>query len=86
MNFFKVNIFLVVLVVVILGVGVKDVEFFVNQCDFFKFIDQYFNDLIKLENEYVSDKNIMVIVEFFVKDVFICNILWVIQVLIEFGW
>ena len=86
MNFPKASIFLVVLVAVILGAGAKDAEFSANQRDFFKSTDQHLNDLIKLEDEYASDKNIMVIVEPSDKDVFTRNTLRAIQALTEFGW
>lgn len=86
MRFPKTSIVLVVLGALVLGAGAKDAQFSANQRDFFKSTDQHLNDLIKIENEYTSDKNIMVLVEPKNGNVFTRDNLRVLQQLTEFGW
>lgn len=80
------SILLVILVALILGAGGKDAEFSANQRDFFKPTDQNLNNLIQIEEDYTSDKNVMILVEPKDKNVFSPNTLRAIQQLTEFGW
>ena len=69
-----------------LGMGAKDAQFSANQRDFFKPDDKNLNDLIQIEDDYTSDKNVMVLVEPHNQNVFTPNTLKAIQELTEFGW
>jgi len=86
MNHRIASIMLVVLGALLLGMGGKDAQFSANQRDFFKPTDQNLNNLIKIEQDYTSDKNVMVLVEPRNKNIFSPNALRAIQQLTEFGW
>lgn len=86
MNHRITSIVLVVLGALILGAGGKDAEFSANQRDFFKQGDANLAKLVKIEDAYNSDKNVMVLVEPHDKNVFSPNSLKAIQQLTDFGW
>ena len=86
MNHRIASIVLVVLGALLLGMGGKDAQFSANQRDFFKPTDQHLNNLIQIENDYTSDKNVMVLVEPRNKNIFSPDALRAIQQLTEFGW
>ena len=77
---------IVILGALLLGMGAKDAQFSANQRDFFKPDDKNLNDLIQIEDDYTSDKNVMVLVEPHNQNVFTPNTLKAIQELTEFGW
>lgn len=80
------SILLVVISALILGAGGKDAEFSANQRDFFKADDANLAKLIKIEDAYNSDKNVMVLVEPSNNNVFSPDTLNAIKQLTEFGW
>ena len=80
------SILLVVISALILGAGGKDAEFSANQRDFFKADDANLAKLIKIEDAYNSDKNVMVLVEPSNNNVFSPDALNAIKQLTEFGW
>ncbi|MGB1058674.1 MAG: efflux RND transporter permease subunit [Ketobacter sp.] len=86
MNHRFTSIALVVLGALLLGMGAKDAQFSANQRDFFKPDDKNLNDLIRIEEDYTSDKNVMVLVEPHSGNVFTPDTLKAIQQLTEFGW
>ncbi|MEN8671231.1 MAG: hypothetical protein ABF318_19045, partial [Ketobacter sp.] len=86
MNHRFTSMALVVLGALLLGMGAKDAQFSANQRDFFKPDDKNLNDLIRIEEDYTSDKNVMVLVEPHSGNVFTPDTLKAIQQLTEFGW
>ena len=86
MNHRITSIVVIVLGALLLSMGTQDAQFSANQRDFFKPSDQNLNNLIRIEDDYTSDKNVMVLVEPHNHNVFTPDTLRAIQQLTEFGW
>ena len=86
MNHRITSIVVVILGAMLLAMGAKDAQFSANQRDFFKANDTNLGNLIQIEEDYTSDKNVMVLVEPHNRNVFTPDTLKAIQQLTEFGW
>ncbi|OUR90991.1 hypothetical protein A9Q81_18120 [Gammaproteobacteria bacterium 42_54_T18] len=86
MNHRITSIVLIVLSAIVLGLGGINTEFSANQRDFFRADDVHLNNLVKIEDEFTSDKNILVLIEPKNKDIFSPTTLSAIREITEFGW
>lgn len=86
MNHRITSIVLVVSAAIALGLGGINAEFSANQRDFFRSTDVNLNNLIKIEDEFTSDKNVLLLVEPKDKNIFSNATLAAIQEITEFGW
>ena len=80
------SIILIVLSAIALGLGGVNAEFSANQRDFFRADDTHLNNLVQIEDEFTSDKNILVLIEPKNKDIFNPSTLSAIREITEFGW
>ena len=86
MNHRITSIVLIVLSTIVLGLGGINAEFSANQRDFFRADDVNLNNLVKIEEEFSSDKNILVLIEPKNKDIFSPMTLSAIREITKFGW
>ena len=86
MNHRITSIVLIVLSAIALGLGGLNAEFSANQRDFFRADDVHLNNLVQIEDEFTSDKNILVLIEPKNKDIFSPTTLSAIREITEFGW
>lgn len=80
------SIVFIVIASALLGLGAIDAEFSANQRDFFRPDDTSLANLIQIEDEFASDKNILVMIEPKNKDIFSPSSLAAIREITEFGW
>ena len=86
MNHRITSIMLIVLSALVLGLGGINAEFSANQRDFFRADDVHLNNLVQIEDEFTSDKNVLVLIEPKNKDIFDPTTLSAIREITEFGW
>ncbi|MCG8671705.1 MAG: MMPL family transporter [Pseudomonadales bacterium] len=86
MNHRVTSIILMVLVSLVLGAGGANPEFSANQRDSFRADDPNLLNLIALEEEFSSEKNVFIVLEPDNKDVFDGEVLAVLQQVTELGW
>ncbi|MBV1919212.1 MAG: MMPL family transporter [Pseudomonadales bacterium] len=86
MNHRITSIVLIVLSALVLGLGGINAEFSANQRDFFRADDVHLNNLVQIEDEFTSDKNVLVLIEPKNKDIFDPTTLSAIREITKFGW